>query len=118
VLEDLGGPEVNLPIPNSFPQDQEKREFSYTLVSTGVDGGPHPDEGRWASGASIDGRGEFTVRPAEPLGGEPQLSSPAAVGYAQTQQIEGGPGQSKLSGSDTPEQHGGGLADKLKDAQR
>src|SRR5579875_56573 len=37
VLEELGGREA-LPIPNSFPQGQEKAEFAYTFVATGVNG--------------------------------------------------------------------------------
>ena len=114
VLEELGGPEA-LPIPNSFPREQEKHEVSYTYIATGVNGAA-PPEGRWTSGPSIDGHGEFTVEPARPLGEEPLLSSPAAHSYAQTEQIQGGPGASPASGNpDRPEQMGGGMVDKIKD---
>jgi Mn-containing catalase len=114
VLEELGGPAA-LPIPNSFPQAQENSEFSYTYVATGVDG-QQPPEGRWSQGPSIDGRGEFSLRHAQPLGEEPLLSSPAADTYAQTQQIEGGPGKSPQTGnSERPEQMGGGMMDKIKE---
>ena len=34
VLEELGGHEGVLPIPNSFPQEQENGEFSYAFLST------------------------------------------------------------------------------------
>jgi Mn-containing catalase len=115
VLEELGGPEA-LPIPNSFPQEQEKIEFSYTYLATGVDG-IAPPEGRWSSGPSIDGKGEFSLQPARPLGEEPVLSSPAAVSYAQTEQIDNGAGASPQSGNpDRPEQMGGGIVDKVKDS--
>jgi manganese catalase len=114
VLEELGGPAA-LPIPNSFPQEQEKSEFSYAFFTTGIEGAPVP-EGRWSQGRSIDGKGEFSIQPARPLGDEPVLSSPAAASYAQTEQIQGGPGESPLTGnSERPEQMGGGIMDKIKD---
>jgi Mn-containing catalase len=102
-IEDVGGTDA-LPIPDSFPQDQEHREFSYAFLTTSVEGGPPPPEGRWSSGPSIDGRGEFTTRPAEPLGGEPQLGPPAPQGHAQAAQMLGADGK------------GGGLTDTVKDA--
>jgi Mn-containing catalase len=114
VIEELGGAGA-LPIPNSFPQEQEKQEFSYAFLTTAVDGGPRP-EGRWSSGPSIDGRSEFRIEPAQPLGEEPLLSGPPPQAYAQTEQLEGGPGQSPQVGSQRPEQQGGGMMDKVKDA--
>ena len=114
-LEDMGGPEVNLPIPNSFPQEQEHGDVSYAFLTTTVDGGTAP-EGRWSQGASIDGRGEFRMEPARPMGEEPVLSSPPPESYAQRQQIEDGAGTSPQSGSQRPEQAGGGMIDKVKDA--
>ncbi len=114
VIEELGGAQA-LPIPNSFPQEQENRDFDYAFLTFGVDGLTQPT-GRWSEGPSLDGRGEFRTEPARPLGDEPVLSSPAAVSYAQTEQIQGGPGQSPQTGnSERPEQMGGGLIDKLKD---
>jgi Mn-containing catalase len=115
VIEELGGTSA-LPIPNSFSQDGENQEFSYAFLTTGVDGTTMPT-GRWSEGPSLDGRGEFRTEPARPLGDEPVLSSPAAASYAQTEQIEGGAGQSpQVGNSDRPEQMGGGLMDKLKNA--
>jgi Mn-containing catalase len=115
VIEDLGGVE-QLPIPNSFPQEQEKQEFSYAFVTTAIDGGPRTPEGRWSQGASIDGRGEFTVQPARPLGDEPILSAPLPEAMAQREQIMGGPEQSPDVGTQQPEQQAGGMVGKLKDA--
>jgi Mn-containing catalase len=114
VIEELGGPE-QLPIPNSFPQEQEKQEFSYAFLTTAVEGGP-VSEGRWSQGPSIDGRGEFHTEPARPLGDEPVLSSPPPESMAQDEQIQGGPGQSPNVATQRPEQQGGGMMDKVKDA--
>ena len=114
VLEELGGPQA-LPIPNSFPREHEKTEFSYAFISTGIDGTPAP-EGRWSTGPSIDGQGEFHLEPARPLGEEPVLSAPAAESYAQREQLlDGAPAQSPFVGSQRPEQQGGGMMDKIKD---
>jgi len=115
VIEELGGPE-QLPIPNSFPQAQEKSEFAYSFLTTTIDGGPPAPAGRWSEGPSIDGRETFRMEPARPLGDEPQLSSPPPQSYAQAEQIAGGPGQSPQVGSSQPSQRGGGIAAKVKDA--
>ncbi|WP_144037281.1 manganese catalase family protein [Sphingomonas sp. TZW2008] len=71
VLEELGGPAANLPIPNSFPQEQEDQRNNYNFYATAIDGSV--PEGRWTSGPTIDGRGEFTVFNNQPLGDEPVL---------------------------------------------
>jgi Mn-containing catalase len=115
VVEELGGAE-QLPIPNSFPREQEKGEFSYAFLTTTADDGPAAPEGRWSSGPSLDGHGEFRTEPARPLGDEPVLSSPAAESYAQAEQIEGGPAQSPNIATQRPEQQGGGIKDKVRDA--
>lgn len=115
VIEELGGPGA-LPIPNSFPQEQEKTEFSYSYLTHGVDGANIP-EGRWSEGKSIDGRGEFRLEPSRPLGEEPVLSAPTPEGYAQKEQLAGAPvAQSPNVGSSKPEQQGGGMMNKIKDA--
>ena len=88
MIEELGGQQANLPIPNSFPVDEELRDVSYDFFSTGVEGVPTP-EGRWTSGPSLDGLGEFRVRKATPMGDEPQLAPPMPQGYAQAQQMAG-----------------------------
>ncbi|MDQ3398695.1 MAG: manganese catalase family protein, partial [Deinococcota bacterium] len=85
VLEELGGYEGVLPIPNSFPQAQENSEFNYTFLSTQKDGQPLT-EGRWTQGPSLDGKGEYRQQVAEPLGGEPQLAPPVPQAYAQLEQ--------------------------------
>jgi Mn-containing catalase len=93
VLEEIGGLEGNHPIPNSFPQSEENTKFSYSFLSTniatGVDGQGEgaSAEGRWASGKSIDGKGEFTFEKAMPFGEKAVLSPPKPEGYAQKEQM-------------------------------
>lgn len=85
VIEELGGYEGALPIPNSFPQELENNEWNYTFVSTHKDGTPLT-EGRWTSGPSLDGKGEYSQRPAQPLGGVPTLAPPVPQVHAQVEQ--------------------------------
>ena len=86
VLEDLGA-EKNLPIPNSFPQDQEAQEFSYAFMSTDVDKPADPKE-RWTTGKSIDGKNEFSFVHAQPHGPEPSLGmADVPQTYAQKEQM-------------------------------
>lgn len=85
VLEELGGPSANLPIPNSFPQDMEDQDNNYNFYATSVDGSV--PEGRWTSGPTIDGRDEFTVFRNQPLGDEPVLGPARPDSGAQDKQI-------------------------------
>jgi len=48
-LEELGGPTGVFPIPNSFPQEQEKQEFSYAYLGFQQDGSAAA-AGRWSEG--------------------------------------------------------------------
>ena len=88
VIEELGGYEGVLPIPNSFPQDQEKSEFSYLFMTTNKDGSVHP-EGRFSSGKSLDGKSEYSIKAAEPHGEVPTLAPPVREGWAESQQMDG-----------------------------
>ena len=72
VIEELGGMEAQLPVPNSFPQAQEKSEFAYAFFVHGVDG--TVPEGRWTSGPSLDGKGTFEAMVSKPLGQVPELA--------------------------------------------
>ena len=85
VIEELGGHEGTLPIPNSFPQSQEDQQNNYNFYATSVDG--RVPEGRWTSGPSIDGKGEFTVFRNEPLGDMPNLGPARPDSGAENQQI-------------------------------
>ncbi len=86
VIEELGGGPGTLPIPNSFPQSDEYREFSYAYLTTAIDGAPQP-EGRFTSGPSMDGHSEFSVRRAQPYGGEPKLAAPIPQAFAGRRQM-------------------------------
>ena len=88
VLEELGGYKGVLPIPNSFPQEQEKQEFSYAFFSTGI-GEKAPPAGRWTHGQSLDGNGEFSLFVNKPMGQVPHLATPPPEGYATLEQMSG-----------------------------
>ncbi|OON67435.1 manganese catalase family protein [Hymenobacter sp. CRA2] len=85
VLEEIGGLGAH-PIPNSFPQSEENQNFNYAFVSTYI-GNDTTEGGRWTSGPSIDGKGEFQVVKAAPIGGVPMLAPPDPRGHAQTEQM-------------------------------
>ena len=84
VLEELGGMPAQFPIPNSFPQEKENREFSYVYFGHMVDG--TVPEGRWTSGPSLDKKGEFSAAVSRPLGGTPSLAPARPDGGGQSEQ--------------------------------
>lgn len=86
VIEELGGPEKVMPIPNSFPQEQENQDFSYVYLGFQKDGS-QPPQGRWSDGKSIDGNDRFSSRPMEPLGEEPMLGRAKPNSGAQAEQL-------------------------------
>ncbi|ERJ20393.1 Manganese-containing catalase protein [Salinisphaera shabanensis E1L3A] len=72
VIEELGGMEAQLPIPNTTPDDHEAKEHSYYYLNTLLD--KQAPEGRWGRGPSLDGKSEYSVRnEPEPQGQEPSL---------------------------------------------
>lgn len=85
-LEELGGAQNAFPIPNSHPQDEENREFSYAFLGFQQDGS-EPPQGRWSEGQSIDGNDSFSSRPMEPLGEEPSLGRAKPNSGAQAEQL-------------------------------
>jgi Mn-containing catalase len=85
-LEELGGASGVFPIPNSFPQAQEKGDFSYAFLGFQNDGS-EPVQGRWSKGASIDGKGEFSTRAMEPEGEKPVLGKAKPHSGAQSEQM-------------------------------
>src|SRR5690606_3700198 len=88
VLEDLGGVKENLPIPNTFPMSDHIPEVDYAFISTNIEN-PAVDAGRWNSGPSIDGKGEFKTVQGAPAAERPDLGMPDVKGYAQSQQMKG-----------------------------
>ena len=85
VVEELGGFEGTLPIPNSFPQEQEDQDNNYNFYACAMD--KSVPEGRWTSGPSLDGKGEFTVFQNKPMGEEPILGPARPDSGAEKQQI-------------------------------
>ena len=96
VLEELK--DMGMPVPSDFPQEKEAHEHSYEFFihsDAGV-----AEDARWASGPSVDSKGKFTVRDAEPLGEEPKLA----------------PAESRPEMHSSVEQARGGFMRKAKDA--
>jgi Mn-containing catalase len=58
------------PVPSNFPQELEFSEVSYGFMNFSV--GEESREGRWASGPSKDGKGEFEYV-AEPAAMGPEV---------------------------------------------
>jgi Mn-containing catalase len=86
VIEELGGMEAQLPIPNSTPQEHEATAHSYYFLNTSLD--EATPEGRWTSGPFLDGRSEFSVvDKVEPLGQKPGLGKARPDSAAQTEQM-------------------------------
>ena len=98
-----------LPIPNSFPQAQEKTDFSYVFLGTAKDG-KMKAEGRFTSGTSMNGRSQHTAMPAQPMGHEPQLASLVPEGFAETQRMQGGAAHGQAKGA------GGSVMEKVTEA--
>jgi len=92
--EEVGGSRAH-PIPNDFPQEEEATEFSYAFLSFARDGGVTPPTGRWSSGESIDGHGEFSFSRMQPLGNKPNLAA-APEAPVQTEQLGRGNGDGVL----------------------
>jgi len=86
-LEELGGTNA-FPIPNSFPQESENQEFSYCFLGFQKDGSD-PVAGRWSTGDSVDGKGQFTSKVMKPQGGKPALGPSKPNGGAQVEQLAG-----------------------------
>ncbi len=79
----------NYPVPLAFTADEKHDDAKYQFwnLSEGTDS----QQGRWASGQSPDGKGQFTyVADPQPLGPEPTLAPPDAHLYNLPQQLSTG----------------------------
>jgi len=86
IIEELGGMEEQLPIPNSTPEDHEAMEHSYYYLNTLLD--KKAPEGRWSQGPSLDGRSEYSMKQEpEPTGQEPSLGKAPKHSGAQKEQM-------------------------------
>jgi Mn-containing catalase len=86
VIEELEAEAPQMPVPNSFPQDQENQDFSYAFLGFTVDGA-EPPRGRWSEGKSVDGRGTFSTRPMDPMGDVPPPMPADPATYPQNSQL-------------------------------
>jgi Mn-containing catalase len=57
-----------LPVPSTFPQSKEVQEVAYQYIN--FSDGAHASEGRWASGPTPDGKGQFEYVAEPPRGVE------------------------------------------------
>jgi Mn-containing catalase len=57
------------PVPSSFPQERGLSDVAYQFLNFSE--GTESANGRWASGPSMDGRGQFSYVPNPPAMGEP-----------------------------------------------
>ena len=103
VIEELGGMEKQLPIPNSFPQEQELTQFSYAFFVHNK--AKEVPDGRWTNGPSLDGKGQYSAMISEPMGGEPTLRPARPDGGAQAEQTSMTPPPSAVANDPLP---GGG----------
>jgi Mn-containing catalase len=89
VIEELGGYEGVLPIPNSFPHDQQNQDFQHVYVDTRIGEDAAPLKGRFTEGPSFDGKGKLGLIPAKPVGEKPELDPPAPATFPQNEQLKG-----------------------------
>ena len=108
VLEELGGLNKQLPIPNSFDyKDGSIEKFQHAFFTTSIDG-IVPPTGRFNTGPSLDGRGRVLDDEAGADGRGAAAGGPDPEAYAQTEQMVGGKervaamGQSGAGKSGTP----------------
>ena len=98
VIEELGGFHKQLPIPNSFDYAHgASAKFQHAFFSTAIPG-IEPPVGRFNTGPSLDGKGEFTTMRLVPMGEEPQLAPPIPEAFAQVEQITGGKARAAAMG--------------------
>lgn len=99
VLEELGP--SHLPVPNSFPQAKENQDWNYSFLITTTDKQPGDQANQpWTTGKAPDGKGEFNVKIAEPLGYVPDLGFGRPDTYGQKEQSKGTLAGMKEQGKD------------------
>ena len=99
VLEELGP--SHLPVPNSFPQSMENKDWNYTFVITDTHGVGNQANQPWTSGQAPDGKGQFNVKIAEPLGYIPDLGFARPDTFGEKEQSLGTPSGLKNKVKDT-----------------
>ena len=98
VLEELGP--SHLPVPNSFPQNQENLEYSYKFFISTLEGVGDQADQPWSSGPAPDGKGTFEPFVNRPLGEEPNLGFGRPDTFGQKEQAVGSAAGLKEKGKD------------------
>jgi manganese catalase len=132
-IEELGGMQAVLPVPGSFPTEQENSRFALSFLGYSNDPDISSGAGRWANGPSPDGKGTFSYMP-DPvaLGGIPQLPSAPAnlwnnlldqgadgtglLGGAKGMQAKSTPGKGDALSDDAPAGDQPSLLDRIGNA--
>jgi Mn-containing catalase len=86
VVEELGGYQGQLPVPNSHPDAEPHAQYAHAYFGHHVSG--MVPAGRWTEGQALDGKAQFTSMRSEPLGGEPVLAPPRPDSGAQAEQVK------------------------------
>jgi Mn-containing catalase len=84
VIEELGGMEAQLPVPNSFADTEAHQRFAHAYFGHDISG--IVPTGRFTQGPALDGKGQYEARRSEPLGEIPVLAPSRPDGGAQTEQ--------------------------------
>ncbi len=87
VIEELGGLANVLPIPNSFPHNEQVQEVQHLYVDTRIGEDAVPLKGRFTEGQTYDGEGEFSIAVAKPYGDRPVLGPPSPDTFPQMEQL-------------------------------
>ena len=74
-------------IENGVPDEANPKEYAYVFYDGRIGDDVEPLQGRFTHGPSLDGKGEYTIRNAEPHGTEPTLAAPQPGGFAQKEQM-------------------------------
>jgi Mn-containing catalase len=89
-IEDMEREQIETtPVPSSFPQNLEKRQYAYQFWN--LSAGEESAAGRWAKGTSMDGKGQFEyIANPQPIGPAPIPPTPKPQVYDTTgQQLVG-----------------------------
>ncbi|MFC6718180.1 manganese catalase family protein [Natrialbaceae archaeon GCM10025810] len=87
-LEALEALDDPVPVPASFPQEQENQEYNYSFMSTRREDVGDPGM-PWTQGDSPDGKGQFSFVPEQPGDGEVIAPPPDPKTYDVPEDVDG-----------------------------
>ncbi|WP_276254728.1 manganese catalase family protein [Halomontanus rarus] len=80
-LAALDSLEDPVPVPASFPQEEENQKVNYAFMSTSREPEDDPQQ-PWTQGESPDGKGQFSYLAEQPGGGTPSIPKPDPSTYS------------------------------------